>query len=107
MQVGTTLPVMEPDLDAVTLESWARTVDEGPFSSLCFGERSRSTNPLTLTLTLLGGREEDYPAARGPSCGGMGGRSGRGHPGRRRGGGLRPFELARRSWAAEGRVSRG
>jgi hypothetical protein len=45
MQVGMTLPVMEADLDAVTLESWARTVDEGPFSSLCFGERSRSTIP--------------------------------------------------------------
>ena len=50
MQVGMTLPVMEPDLDAATLESWARTVDDGPFSSLCFGERMAFDNPETLTL---------------------------------------------------------
>ncbi|MCW2760815.1 MAG: limB 5 [Marmoricola sp.] len=50
MQVGMTLPVMEPDLDAATLESWARTVDEGPFSSLCFGERIAFDNPETMTL---------------------------------------------------------
>ena len=48
-----TLPVMEPDLwvdGSRTLESWARTVDEGPFSSLCFGERIAFDNPETLTL---------------------------------------------------------
>lgn len=45
-----TLPVMEPDLDADVLESWARAVDEGPFSSLCFGERVVFDNPETLTL---------------------------------------------------------
>lgn len=48
-----TLPVMEPDLWAdgpQTLETWARTVDEGPFSSLCFGERMAFDNPETLTL---------------------------------------------------------
>ncbi len=48
-----TLPVMEPDLwdrGADTLESWARAVDEGPFSSLCFGERMAFDNPETLTL---------------------------------------------------------
>src|SRR4249919_304395 len=50
MQVGMTLPVMEPDLDAATLESWARTIDDGPFSSLCFGERMAFDNPETLTL---------------------------------------------------------
>ena len=50
MQVGMTLPVMEPDLDAATLESWARAIDEGPFSSLCFGERMAFDNPETLTL---------------------------------------------------------
>ncbi len=50
MQVGMTLPVMEPDLDAATLESWARAVDDGPFSSLCFGERMAFDNPETLTL---------------------------------------------------------
>lgn len=52
MQLGMTLPVMEPDLwDAPdTLECWARTIDEGPFSSLCFGERMAFDNPHSLTL---------------------------------------------------------
>ena len=52
MQVGMTLPVMEPDLWAAsgTLETWARTVDEGPFASVCFGERMAFDNPETLTL---------------------------------------------------------
>ncbi|WP_300645771.1 LLM class flavin-dependent oxidoreductase [Nocardioides sp.] len=52
MQLGMTLPVMEPDLwDAPdTLERWARTIDEGPFSSLCFGERMAFANPHSLTL---------------------------------------------------------
>ena len=47
-----TLPVMEPDLWAAdaTLEQWARAVDEGPFSSLCFGERMAFDNPETLVL---------------------------------------------------------
>lgn len=48
-----TLPVMEPDLweqGAGTLEAWARAVDEGPYSSLCFGERIAFANPETLTL---------------------------------------------------------
>lgn len=50
MQVGMTLPVMEPGLDAGLLEGWARTIDSGPFSSLCFGERMAFDNPETLTL---------------------------------------------------------
>lgn len=45
-----TLPVMEPDLDADVLQRWARTVDEGPFSSLCWGERIAFNNPESLTL---------------------------------------------------------
>ena len=47
-----TLPVMEPDLweSDETLERWARAVDEGPFSSLCFGERMAFDNPETLVL---------------------------------------------------------
>ena len=48
-----TLPVMEPDVwarGAATLEEWSRAVDEGPFSSLCFGERMAFDNPETLTL---------------------------------------------------------
>jgi alkanesulfonate monooxygenase SsuD/methylene tetrahydromethanopterin reductase-like flavin-dependent oxidoreductase (luciferase family) len=50
MQVGMTLPVMEPDLDAAALEAWSRYVDAGPFSSLCFGERMAFDNPHSLTL---------------------------------------------------------
>lgn len=53
MHVGMTLPVMEPDLwtdGAATLEAWARAIDEGPFASLCFGERMAFDNPETLTL---------------------------------------------------------
>jgi alkanesulfonate monooxygenase SsuD/methylene tetrahydromethanopterin reductase-like flavin-dependent oxidoreductase (luciferase family) len=45
-----TLPVMEPDLDAATLKAWARVVDDGPFSSLCWGERIAFDNPDSLTL---------------------------------------------------------
>src|ERR1700730_5675292 len=45
-----TMPVMEPDLDAMVLQSWARAIDEGPFSSLCWGERITFSNPDNLTL---------------------------------------------------------
>ena len=45
-----TMPVMEPDLDATVLQSWARAIDEGPFSSLCWGERIAFGNPDNLTL---------------------------------------------------------
>ncbi|MGE2836285.1 LLM class flavin-dependent oxidoreductase [Mycobacterium sp. SMC-4] len=45
-----TMPVMEPDLDRATLRRWARVVDDGPFSSLCWGERMAFDNPESLTL---------------------------------------------------------
>src|SRR6476659_8261801 len=45
-----TMPVMEPNLDASTLNAWARTIDEGPFSSLCWGERIAFDNPEAVTL---------------------------------------------------------
>jgi alkanesulfonate monooxygenase SsuD/methylene tetrahydromethanopterin reductase-like flavin-dependent oxidoreductase (luciferase family) len=48
-----TLPVMEPDLwerGAETLERWSRAIDEGPFASLCFGERLAFDNPDAVTL---------------------------------------------------------
>ena len=45
-----TMPVMEPDLDAEVLRDWARAIDEGPFASLCWGERMAFDNPETLTL---------------------------------------------------------
>ena len=53
MRVGMTMPIMEPDLwdeGPATLEAWARAIDEGPFASLCFGERMAFDNPETLTL---------------------------------------------------------
>lgn len=50
MRVGMTLPVMEPGIDAATLEAWSRYVDESTFSSLCFGERMAFDNPHALTL---------------------------------------------------------
>jgi alkanesulfonate monooxygenase SsuD/methylene tetrahydromethanopterin reductase-like flavin-dependent oxidoreductase (luciferase family) len=45
-----TMPVMEPDLDAEVLEAWARTIDAGPFASLCWGERIAFDNPEAITL---------------------------------------------------------
>jgi alkanesulfonate monooxygenase SsuD/methylene tetrahydromethanopterin reductase-like flavin-dependent oxidoreductase (luciferase family) len=45
-----TMPVMEPNLDAATLKAWARVIDGGPFSSLCWGERIAFDNPEALTL---------------------------------------------------------
>jgi alkanesulfonate monooxygenase SsuD/methylene tetrahydromethanopterin reductase-like flavin-dependent oxidoreductase (luciferase family) len=44
------MPVMEPDLDAAMLKAWARVIDGGPFSSLCWGERMAFDNPDSLTL---------------------------------------------------------
>ena len=34
-----TMPVMEADLDAARLRQWATAIDDGPFASLCWGER--------------------------------------------------------------------
>jgi alkanesulfonate monooxygenase SsuD/methylene tetrahydromethanopterin reductase-like flavin-dependent oxidoreductase (luciferase family) len=45
-----TMPVMEPNLDAAMLKEWARIIDGGPFSSLCWGERIAFDNPESLTL---------------------------------------------------------
>jgi alkanesulfonate monooxygenase SsuD/methylene tetrahydromethanopterin reductase-like flavin-dependent oxidoreductase (luciferase family) len=45
-----TMPVMEPDLDAATLKAWATAIDDGPFSSLCWGERIAFDNPEAVTL---------------------------------------------------------
>ncbi|MGV0799226.1 LLM class flavin-dependent oxidoreductase, partial [Mycolicibacterium elephantis] len=36
--------------DAGTLKAWARAIDDGPFSSLCWGERIAFDNPESLTL---------------------------------------------------------
>ncbi len=50
MQVGMTLPVMEPGVGPALLEDWATRVDAGPFASVCFGERVAFGNPDALTL---------------------------------------------------------
>jgi len=50
VRIAMTMPVMEPDLDAAVLQAWARAIDEGPFSSLCWGERIAFDNPDNLTL---------------------------------------------------------
>jgi alkanesulfonate monooxygenase SsuD/methylene tetrahydromethanopterin reductase-like flavin-dependent oxidoreductase (luciferase family) len=50
VQIAMTMPVMEPDLDAGMLRDWARTIDDGPFSAVCWGERMAFDNPETLTL---------------------------------------------------------
>jgi hypothetical protein len=50
VQISMTMPVMEPELDAAVLRDWARAIDDGPFASLCWGERMAFDNPETLTL---------------------------------------------------------
>jgi alkanesulfonate monooxygenase SsuD/methylene tetrahydromethanopterin reductase-like flavin-dependent oxidoreductase (luciferase family) len=50
MRIGMTMPVTHPDLDRTTLRAWAHAIDEGPFSSLCWGERIAFDTPDTLTL---------------------------------------------------------
>lgn len=45
-----TMPVMEADLDAARLRQWATAIDDGPFASLCWGERIAFDNPEALTL---------------------------------------------------------
>ncbi|MBD1322455.1 LLM class flavin-dependent oxidoreductase [Gordonia hankookensis] len=45
-----TMPVMEPDLDTNVLKAWATAIDDGPYSSLCWGERIAFDNPDCLTL---------------------------------------------------------
>lgn len=50
VQISMTMPVMEPGLDAALLRNWAHAIDDGPFASLCWGERMAFDNPETLTL---------------------------------------------------------
>ncbi|TFG97773.1 MAG: LLM class flavin-dependent oxidoreductase [Myxococcales bacterium] len=45
-----TLPVMEPGQRRGTWERWARAIDEGPFSTLAFGERMAFDNPELMAL---------------------------------------------------------
>ena len=50
MKIGMTLPLMEPGVNGEVLERWAGAVDQGPFSSLCFGERMAFDNPEVIAL---------------------------------------------------------
>jgi alkanesulfonate monooxygenase SsuD/methylene tetrahydromethanopterin reductase-like flavin-dependent oxidoreductase (luciferase family) len=50
VQIAMTMPVMEPDLNGSVLRDWARAIEQGPFSSLCWGERIAFGNPDSLTL---------------------------------------------------------
>lgn len=50
MKIGMTLPILMPNIDGPTLEAWSRAIDEGPYASVCFGERVAFDNPETLTL---------------------------------------------------------
>lgn len=50
MKIGMTLPLMEPGVNGEMLERWARAVDAGPYSSLCFGERMAFDNPEVIAL---------------------------------------------------------
>jgi alkanesulfonate monooxygenase SsuD/methylene tetrahydromethanopterin reductase-like flavin-dependent oxidoreductase (luciferase family) len=45
VKIGLNLPVMVPGLDREAILGWARRIDEGPFSSLCAGERITFPNP--------------------------------------------------------------
>ena len=49
MQVGMTLPVIEPGFNRDILQRWAVTIDRGPFSSLAAGERVAFPNPELMT----------------------------------------------------------
>lgn len=50
MKIGMTLPLMEPGANGEVLERWARAVDAGPYSALCFGERMAFDNPEVIAL---------------------------------------------------------
>jgi alkanesulfonate monooxygenase SsuD/methylene tetrahydromethanopterin reductase-like flavin-dependent oxidoreductase (luciferase family) len=49
MDIGMTMPLMEPDLDRGILHQWATGLDAGPFSTLAVGERIAFWNPEALT----------------------------------------------------------
>lgn len=49
MNIGVSLPLMEPGWDRQRLLQWCRAVDQGPFSSLSLGERIAFPNPEFLT----------------------------------------------------------
>jgi alkanesulfonate monooxygenase SsuD/methylene tetrahydromethanopterin reductase-like flavin-dependent oxidoreductase (luciferase family) len=50
MDIGMTLPVMEPGLNRELLLDWIQRIERGPYASLAFGERIAFTNPEVMTL---------------------------------------------------------
>jgi len=50
MDIGMTLPVMEPGLDRALIRRWATEIDQGPYSTLAAGERIAFPNPELLSL---------------------------------------------------------
>ena len=45
MNIGMTLPVMEPDLSRKDLENWTLRIDAGPWAHIALGERILFPNP--------------------------------------------------------------
>ncbi len=49
MNIGTTVPLMEPGWDRTLFKSWVERIDSGPWSSLSIGERINFVNPEFMT----------------------------------------------------------
>jgi len=50
MELGMTLPGMDPGLDRKRLVDWTRRIEAGPFATLAFGERMAFYNPELIAL---------------------------------------------------------
>jgi len=49
MQIGMTIPFMEPGWNRAEMKYWAESIDRGPWSSLALGERITFVNPEFMT----------------------------------------------------------
>jgi len=66
VQIGMTMPVMEPNLDAATLTSWARVIDGRPVRVAVLGRADRnSTNPDSLDAAFRSAGGADRSGAPG------------------------------------------
>ncbi len=50
MEIGMTLPGMEPGLDRQRIMEWCSRIEAGPFASLAFGERMAFYNPELISM---------------------------------------------------------
>ena len=50
MNIGMTLPVMEPGLTRNNLYEWTNQIDNGPWSSIALGERIVFDNPEFISM---------------------------------------------------------